>query len=363
MKKNSVTPLMKKYRQVITLLLLAAIIVGCSSGLDNLEPVETDSIGQADEVKPGSDTFQRIDSNSTFVLNTVEYKIVERLTVANEGPGEPSKQNIWMALIRDVYPYQEVLSMQITPADYQINIDEYGNRYAEFDFSDMPAGTSIPIELKYSVKVNELGYDLSKCEGALPEAFTQPELHIESNNVQIISLAEELAEGRGSACEQVRVFYDHVGDNLVYSYNGGDWGAQAALGEMGADCTEYADLMIALNRASGIPARYFEGLYFAGDQANPQARTEHAWMDVYLPGVGWTAMDPTLGRSSQNREEYFAHYQPNHIIVTQGRNPSTLRGASYWTYIYWPGESTEIKIEDFLWEIERVGEQGGDDSN
>ncbi len=188
------------------------------------------------------------------------------------------------------------------------------------------------------------------------DVFTQPELHIESNNFQITALMKELIEGRDTACEQVRAFYDHIGDNLVYSYNGGDWGAQAALGEMGADCTEYADLMIALSRASGIPARYFEGLYFAGEQVNPEVRTEHAWLDVYLPGTGWTAMDPTLGRSSQNRNEYFAHYQPNHIIVTQGRNPSTLRGASYWTYIYWPGESTKINIQDFEWEIERKGE-------
>lgn len=356
MNKNSVTHLMKKYRQVIPLLFLAAITVGCSSGLDFLEPVVTDTIGQADEVKPGSDAWQQGVANTAFVLNTVEYKIVERLTVVNEGPGEPSKQNIWMALITDVYPYQEVLSMEITPADYQINVDEYGNQYVEFDLSDMPAGTSTQIELKYLVKVNEVAYDLSNCEGVMPDEFTQPELHIESNNVQIISLAEELVEGRGTVCEQVRGFYDFIGDNLVYSYNGGNWGAQAALGEMGADCTEYADLMIALSRASGIPARYFEGLYFAGEQVHPEARTEHAWLDVYLPGTGWTAMDPTLGRSSQGRDEYFAHYQPNHIIVTQGRNPSTLRGASYWTYIYWPGESTKIKIEDFEWEIERAGE-------
>jgi transglutaminase-like putative cysteine protease len=314
-----------------------------------------ESGGQESEDVVGSNTLQT-GIESVSIVDSIEYEIVERLTVVNEGPGEPSKQNLWMALIRDVTPYQDVLSMEITPADYQISFDEYGNQYAEFDLSEMPAGTEIPIEVKYVVRVNELSYDLSKCKGDLPEEFIQPELHIESNNVQIKSLAEELGESRDTACEQVRAFYDHVGDNLVYSYNAGDWGAQAALGEMGADCTEYADLMIALSRASGIPARYTEGLYFGGEDVKPDARTEHAWLDVYLPGTGWTAMDPTLGRSSQNRDEYFAHYQPNHIIVTQGRNPSTLRGASYWTYIYWPGDSTKITIEDFEWEIERVGE-------
>ena len=356
MKHFSVSQFMNKYPLVILLFLLVTTTVGCGNGLTISDTAVSESGGQEGEVPYGSDALQKGDASAAAVLNSITYEIVERLTVVNEGPGEPSKQNIWMALIRDVTPYQDVLSMEITPANYQTIIDEYGNQYAEFDLSDMPAGTSIPIELKYFVKVNEVAYDLSKCEGGMPDVFTQPELHIESNNVQIISLAEELVESHGTVCEQVRAFYDFIGDNLVYSYNGGNWGAQAALGEMGADCTEYADLMVALNRASGIPARYYEGLYFAGEQVNPEARTEHAWLDVYLPGTGWTAMDPTLGRSSQNRDEYFAHYQPNHIIVTQGRNPSTLRGASYWTYIYWPGESTKIKIEDFEWEIERLGE-------
>lgn len=347
--------LMSKSLLVIAFLLLVMMTSGCGSSKEG-EAELMDSGKKKEIVDDSSSSLSRDEGKKATVLSSVVYQIVERMTVVNEGPGEPSKQNIWMALIRDVYPYQEVLSMEITPSNYQTIIDEYGNQYAEFDLSDMPAGTSIPIELKYFVKVNEIAFDLSKCEGVMPDVFTQPELHIESNNVQIISLAEELVESRGTVCEQVRAFYDFIGDNLVYSYNGGNWGAQAALGEMGADCTEYADLMIALNRASGIPARYYEGLYFAGEKVDPEARTEHAWLDVYLPGTGWTAMDPTLGRSSQNRDEYFGHYQPNHIIVTQGRNPSTLRGASYWTYIYWPGESTKIKIEDFEWEVERLGE-------
>jgi transglutaminase-like putative cysteine protease len=330
--------------------------LGCGRGLENHAAVVTESSDQAGEVAFEPSTSQLENTNTAVVLDTVEYEILERLTVVNEGPGEPSKQNLWMALIRDVPPYQELVSIEITPTDYVINFDEYGNQYAEFDLSDMPAGMVIPIEVKYIVRINELAYNLAECKGELPREFTQPELHIESNNVQVMSLANELAADSGTACEQVRSFYDYIGDNLVYSYNGGNWGAQAALGEMGADCTEFADLMIALSRASSIPARYYEGLYYAGEEVNPQARTEHAWLDVYLPGSGWVAMDPTLGRSSQNRDEYFAHYRPNHIIVTQGRNPSTLRGASYWTYIYWPGDSTKIKIEDFEWQIERSGE-------
>jgi transglutaminase-like putative cysteine protease len=74
-------------------------------------------------------------------------------------------------------------------------------------------------------------------------------------------------------------------------------------------------------------------------------------LEVFLPSIGWTPIDPTLGRSSIKREEYFAKLPPNHIIVTRGRNSSTLRGASYWTYLYWPGNITKINIEEGDWEI------------
>ena len=105
------------------------------------------------------------------------------------GPGQPSKQNLWVALIQDFPPYQTVHASEITPNSYQIVTDEYGNRYAEFDLADMPPGATTPIEIRYRVAVNELAYNLDPCEGKLPDLFNEAELHIESNNPQIVELA------------------------------------------------------------------------------------------------------------------------------------------------------------------------------
>ncbi len=120
--------------------------------------------------------------------------------------------------------------MEITPEDYTPVTDEYGNRYAEFDFSDHPAGTSKMVQIDYRLVVNALEYDLSACQGELPDEFTGPELHIESANPQIMALASELAQGKADPCQQVRAFYNYIGDTLIYTYNGENWGAQAALG-------------------------------------------------------------------------------------------------------------------------------------
>jgi transglutaminase-like putative cysteine protease len=302
------------------------------------------------------DSSQQPQNPYFTIPDTVEYDVQQRLKLVNHGPGSPSKQNLWVALISDDFPYQEVLEAEIRPDNYQIISDEYGNQIVEFDFSNMPADSEILVQIDYRIRINQLQFDISLCEGELPDFYTEAELHIESQNPQIISLSEELVQGHQTICEKVRAFYDFVGNELVYSYNGGNWGAQAALGEMGADCTEFASLMIALNRAAGIPARYIVGLYFTPDGDENLARQEHAWLEVYLPGIGWAPMDPTLGRSSITREGYFAKLPANHIIVNRGRNPSALRGGSYWTYLYWPGNSTEISIEEGEWTITPLGE-------
>lgn len=291
------------------------------------------------------------------ILGTHTYLVHQQLALVNDGPGPPVKQNIWVALIRDFPPYQEVKSMSIAPDHYTLVVDEYGNQYAEFDFSKQPAGSTQTINIDYQVVVNEITYDLSLCQGALLDSYTQPELHIESANPQIVSLAKDLSRGKGTLCQQVRAFYDYVGDTLVYTYNGANWGAQAALGPMGSDCTEYTSLLAALSRAQGVPARYFEGLLYLDKQTDALASTEHAWPDTYLPGIGWVASDPTLGRTLANRDTYFAHYTPDHIIVTLGASPSVLRGSSYWTHLYWPGNSTSIRVSG-TWKIEPVGKPG-----
>jgi transglutaminase-like putative cysteine protease len=287
------------------------------------------------------------------ILGQHTYIVHQQLALVNEGPGQPEKQNIWVALIRDFPPYQSVRSMEVSPNVYTSVIDEYGNHYAEFDFSNQPAGTTQTIKIDYQVVVNELAYDLSTCQGGLPDDFIQPELHIESANPQIVALASKLSQGKDTVCQQIQAFYDYIGNELVYTPNGANWGAQAALGPMGADCTEYTALLVALSRAQRIPARYFEGLLYLDKGTDAIAKIEHAWPDVYLPSIGWTALDPTLGRLLVNRDTYFAHYTPDHIIVTMGANPSVLRGSSYWTHLYWPGNSAKIHVEGD-WKIELV---------
>lgn len=67
-----------------------------------------------------------------------------------------------------------------------------------------------------------------------------------------------------------------------------------ALRERRGVCQDFAHIMIAIARSWGVPARYVSGyLYHRGAKDRSQADATHAWVEVYLPSLGWLGFDPT----------------------------------------------------------------------
>jgi transglutaminase-like putative cysteine protease len=77
-------------------------------------------------------------------------------------------------------------------------------------------------------------------------------------------------------------------------------------------CQDFSNLFICLARLMGIPARYRVGYIFTGaDYANKkQSEASHAWVEIYLPWLGWRGFDPTNG----------CLISQDHIRVACGRN-------------------------------------------
>lgn len=57
-------------------------------------------------------------------------------------------------------------------------------------------------------------------------------------------------------------------------------------------CQDYAHLFIAVCRYNGIPARYVSGYIFPDDQLLG-ALQMHAWVEAFVPDIGWIGIDPT----------------------------------------------------------------------
>jgi transglutaminase-like putative cysteine protease len=60
-------------------------------------------------------------------------------------------------------------------------------------------------------------------------------------------------------------------------------------------CQDYAHILIALVRQLSIPCRYVSGYLFhrEGVKTRSTEGATHAWVEAYLPGIGWTGFDPT----------------------------------------------------------------------
>lgn len=60
-------------------------------------------------------------------------------------------------------------------------------------------------------------------------------------------------------------------------------------------CQDYSHIVIALVRQLGIPCRYVSGYLFhrEGVKTRSTEGATHAWVEAYLPGLGWTGFDPT----------------------------------------------------------------------
>ena len=62
-------------------------------------------------------------------------------------------------------------------------------------------------------------------------------------------------------------------------------------------CRDFAVLLIEAARCLGFGARIVTGYIHNPSAEVIGAGTTHAWADIYVPGAGWIAYDPTNGTS------------------------------------------------------------------
>jgi len=280
------------------------------------------------------------------------YAVSETVVLENQGPGDATDIEMYLALPRTITPLQARLSMIIDPPGYTVIVDEYLNEFAYITIPAIKAGETVEITASYRMAVNGIKVHTGDCTGELPQDDTGAEPYLEVNAPQMMQLSRELAEGKPDACAVSRSIYDYVRLNMQYDvFNPGSIGALQTLQTMTGDCTEYADLMIALSRAAGIPALYVDGVTCCTESGYAAGENKHNWVMAYLPEVGWAPMDPTWGKNSASGDAYFAAITPDHIIVSQGRNLDTLQGYHYYYYTYHWGNQTASLIADETWSI------------
>ena len=97
-------------------------------------------------------------------------------------------------------------------------------------------------------------------------------------------------------------------------------------------CRHYAAAATALYRALGIPARAAVGYMVetkAGEYVSIMSQTAHAWVEVYIDGIGWMQVEVTGGNGSNTED--FSNFKIG-SIKTNTAQTVYLRRASYGYY-------------------------------
>lgn len=125
--------------------------------------------------------------------------------------------------------------------------------------------------------------------------YSSPSAYIDSNNQDVVALANQLAKPEASEMKKLQAIYGWVTKNITYDYQAYLSGqsqltpASETINSKKGVCTNYAFVVAALSRASGLQARV---VYGDAKNSNRWSSQKHAWNEVMVGGR-WVAVDAT----------------------------------------------------------------------
>ncbi len=160
----------------------------------------------------------------------------------------------------------------------------------------------IPNEAAIRAQMND-----SIDEGATEGCLQLPE-SIESG---VYALTAEITQSCAGDYDKALAIEAWLKQNCVYTLSpdypklNRDFVSQFVLDTREGYCSYFASAMTVMCRIAGVPARYVEGYYARMNGADSVVLTgenAHAWTEVYIGGVGWTAFNPSGGDAADSDE-------------------------------------------------------------
>ena len=149
----------------------------------------------------------------------------------------------------------------------------------------------------------------------------------ESTRAALLDIAEENALKSEDVLESVSLVAEFVRNSAVYNidtqpYPSDDYAVYLLTEGTEGYCVHFATAAAAMYRALGIPARLVSGVLAEAVADTPveiRRLNEHAWVEVYLDGIGWLPVEVTPGTldggEGDSREEPAETPQPTPLPV------------------------------------------------
>jgi hypothetical protein len=220
-------------------------------------------------------------------------------------------------------PRQTVLEFLPSSDDARVSQSKTGQLSAEFQFEGAEPGETLTCGwealLDLSMIIHPVAV-LNECTDTalIPAAVKQrylgdaPDLDLESEAVQ--AAAEEVRGRSETLPESVAMTYGLVADRVRYVLDDRGSTVPEVLERGTGACGEYANCMIAICRALGIPARRLLATTWTPDSVDT---VFHALLEIYYPDYGWVSFDPTWGKGSPaERARRFGTMDPRVLLLS-----------------------------------------------
>ena len=199
------------------------------------------------------------------------------------------------------------------PAQVRWLHDVFGNSITVATFADSAAELRFHSEMRLEhYGITESDFPLDEVAETYPFQYAPDELpdlmpciqrRYSDPEGKLDAWVKTFYAGEPVSTQELLIGITHaIREQLVYQARD-EFGTQApaeTLASGTGTCRDYALLMIEAVRSLGFGARFVTGyLYDVGADAASGGlvggAATHAWVQVYLPGAGWTEFDPTNG--------------------------------------------------------------------
>ncbi len=200
---------------------------------------------------------------------------------------------------------------------------EFGNRVHHFDIPDSHNYLIVTVESLVDIHqppeiphaLNAASWDeLDHCATSGEYWDTLMPSHFAAPTPLLLELAEELdVRRRADPLTVVRELNHAIYTTFDYSKTTRvDSPIDEALRLRKGVCQDFTHIMLTLIRQLGMPARYVSGYLCLRERRQERVPDSamHAWVEVYLPRLGWVGFDPTNDTLADER----------HVRVAIGRD-------------------------------------------
>ncbi|GEM_PF-1827455 len=252
-------------------------------------------------------------------------------SVPEQGNGENPPEVI-VPLPASIYPFQRVENTVIYPEPLRIvalrgrskgavfSLRSSGDREPDITVSYditlfhtvFPIDLTLPGKIKYSAGSDE-------CLESLPWICSDD--YVE----KIQKLAGEITAGEEISYYKVVRIYEYIHKHFSFRERPEPRSVRECLADLELQCCDATLLFVSLCRASGIPARFYSGLFISKDFFYfPQT---HSWSQVFTEDTGWIPVDVTLGRfDDRSRFLCLGEQRASYIQLWEGETRFVLPG-------------------------------------